>query len=224
GFGRPVARQSYLWMAPFSEERMETLWTAGAPGETVRKAAFAPVDAAASEAAGTTDLDRLLHQFLVTYLPDDILMKTDRAAMFNSLEVRAPFLDAAVAEYAGALPSELKLRGNRRKYILKQVARKHLPDRLVDRKKHGFAVPIGHLLRTLFRECCRDIILSRANPVALWFDRPALERLLEEHMSGRREHGKGLWALLVLFMVAGRRTAPARHDAAPHALSPVRGI
>ena len=125
--------------------------------------------------------------------------------MFNSLEVRAPFLDRRFAEYACALPTGLKLRGGTRKYILKRLARRYLPPGIVDRKKHGFAVPIGGLIRTLFRERCRDVLLSQANPVSDWFDRTALEALLDEHLAGGHDHGKKLWALYILFAVAAHR-------------------
>jgi asparagine synthetase B (glutamine-hydrolysing) len=170
-----------------------------------RSPTFAPIDCCVAAAAGLSAVDLLLHPFLVTYLPDDILTKTDRAAMVNSLEVRAPFLDLRFAEYACALPTGLKLRGGTRKYILKRVARRYLPPGIVDRKKHGFAVPIGTLIRTLFRERYRDVLLSRANPVADWFERNALEALLHELLTGRHDHGKKLWALYVLFAVAARR-------------------
>jgi asparagine synthase (glutamine-hydrolysing) len=91
--------------------------------------------------------------------------------------------------------------------ILKRLARRYLPGPIIDRRKHGFAVPIGGLIRTLFRERCRDLLLSRNNPVADWFERSAIEGLLDEHLSGRHDHGKKLWVLYVLFVVAGRRTA-----------------
>jgi len=75
-------------------------------------------------------------------------------------------------------------------------------------------VPIGALIRTLFRERCRDVLLSPANPVADWFDRDALEALLDEHLAGRRDHGKKLWVLYILFAVAARRpTRPSPTDA-----------
>ena len=114
-----------------------------------------------------------------------------------------------LAEYACSLPMSLKLRGRTRKYILKQIARRYLPPAIVERKKHGFAVPIGGLIRTLFRERCRDVLLSRANPVANWFERSAIERLLDEHQTGRRDHGKKLWALFMLFTVAASRPVQA---------------
>ena len=94
----------------------------------------------------------MLRLFLRTYLPEDILAKTDRASMFNSLEVRAPFLDRRVVEFAAALPTRFKIAGGRRKVILKTLAKRYLPAAIVDRKKHGFAVPIGSLMRDLFRE------------------------------------------------------------------------
>jgi asparagine synthase (glutamine-hydrolysing) len=204
GFGAPAARQSYLWMAPFAREHLAALWRPAALPEDAADAAFAPVDRCAAEVSARPPLERLLHLFLLTYLPDDILTKTDRAAMFNGLEVRAPFLDRDFAEYACALPARLKLRRHIKKFVLKELARRHLPAAIVDRKKHGFAVPIGGLIRTLFRERCRDVLLSRANPVADWFERSAIEALLAEHLAGRRDHGRKLWVLYVLFAVAGR--------------------
>jgi len=141
-------------------------------------------------------------------------MKTDQAAMFHGLEVRAPFLDRAFAEYACALPTRQKLRGGTTKWALKQVARRYLPDGIVDRRKHGFGIPIGPLLRTSLRERLCDTVLSRSNPAAAWFRHQELERLVQMHLTGARDHGKPLWALHVLFTVAGRRrespgTAPA---------------
>jgi asparagine synthase (glutamine-hydrolysing) len=205
GFGEAAGRQSFLWMAPFAPADLAALWQQSVLPENALACAFAPIDRSTAAAAGLSAVDLLLHLFLVTYLPDDILTKTDRAAMFNSLEVRAPFLDRRFAEYACALPTGLKLRGGTRKYILKQLARRYLPPAIVDRKKHGFAVPIGALIRTLLRERCRDVLLSPANPVADWFERAALEALLDEHLAGRHDHGKKLWALYILFAVAARR-------------------
>jgi len=207
GLGAPVARQSFLWMAPLAPAEMAGLWRREALPPEALAQAFAPIDRHAAEAAGHSAVDLLLYLFLVMYLPEDILTKTDRASMFNSLEVRAPFLDREVAEYAGSLPSRLKLAGRSRKIVLKRLAARYLPASIVERKKHGFAVPIGSLIRTLFRERCADILLSRANPVAEWFERTAIERLLREHQTGWHDHGKKLWALTMLFRVAEPRLA-----------------
>ena len=209
GLGELEGRQSFLWMAPFAPDDLTALWRQSALPDNARAAAFAPIDGRAAAAVGLSAVDLLLHLFLITYLPEDILTKTDRAAMFNSFEVRAPFLDRHFAEYACALPTGLKLRGGTRKYILKRLARRYLPPAIVDRKKHGFALPIGALIRTLFRERCRDVLLSPANPVADWFERTALEALLDEHLAGKQDHGKKLWALYILFTVAARRPTHA---------------
>jgi asparagine synthase (glutamine-hydrolysing) len=211
GFGSTTGRQSFLWMAPFAPEDLAALWRRSALPADALVCAFESIDQSAAALAGLSAVDQLLHLFLVTYLPDDILTKTDRAAMFNGLEVRAPFLDRRFAEYACALPTALKLRGGTRKYILKRVARRYLPPEIVDRKKHGFAVPIGAMIRTLLRERCRDVLLSRANPVAEWFERRVIEALLDEHLAGKYDHGKQLWALYILFAVAAHR--PMDHPA-----------
>src|SRR5207253_10719851 len=128
-----------------------------------------------AEAAGLSPVASLISLFLATYLPEDILTKTDRASMFNSLEVRTPFLERAFAEYVCALPTSLKLRGRTRKYILKQLALRYLPEPIVHRKKHGFAVPIGRLIRGPVWERCRDVLLSRENLIADWFQRATIE-------------------------------------------------
>jgi asparagine synthase (glutamine-hydrolysing) len=216
GFGSATNRQSFLWMAPFAPEDLTALWRRSCLPENALACAFEPIDQSAAGLSGLSAVDQLLHLFLITYLPDDILTKTDRAAMFNGLEVRAPFLDRRFAEYACALPTALKLRGGTRKYILKRLARRYLPPEIVDRKKHGFAVPIGAMIRTLLRERCRDVLLSRANPVAEWFERRVIEALLDEHLAGRYDHGKQLWALYILFAVAAHR--PMDHPASDAAI------
>lgn len=212
GFGASAARQSFLWMAPFGPQRMARVWRRDALPPGALDHAFAPVDALDAVQPRGSPTDRLLRLFMATYLPEDILTKTDRASMFNSLEVRAPFLDRGVAEFALGLPTGMKIRGRQRKRLLKRVALRHLPAEIVHRPKHGFAVPIGPLLRGPFRETVEDVLLSRTNPVADWFERPAIERLLAEHMSRRANHGKQLWALHVLFQVMDRgvATRPAR--------------
>jgi asparagine synthase (glutamine-hydrolysing) len=205
GFGALPARQSFLWMAPFGPSRMAGLWRRSAlPAPTILDDAFTVIDSRAAEAGRVGDVERLAYQFLTTYLPEDILTKTDRASMFNGLEVRAPFLSRALSEYACSLPTRLKLRRGIKKFVLKRLASRYLPDEVVYRKKHGFAVPIGKLIGTLFWTQCRDMLMSTSNPVAGWFRRDAIEVLLTEHASGGIDHGKKLWALYILFCVAGR--------------------
>ncbi len=132
-----------------------------------------------------------------SYLPDDLLIKADRCSMQASLEARAPFLDHVLAEYAATLPFNLKLRGATTKHILKQSARGLLPDDIIERKKHGFGVPLGAWLRRDMG-LVRDMLLSRRARARGLLRMAAVERLISEHETGRRDHNRQLWALLTL--------------------------
>ncbi len=143
------------------------------------------------------DLDDLLLFNLTTYLPDDLLIKTDRASMAASLEARAPFLTAPVLEAAWALPADVKLRGGTTKWVLRQVARDLLPAALIDRPKHGFGVPLGAWLRADMGEV-RDILCSREARGRGLLDQLAVDRLIDDHAAGGRDHAGRLWALLTL--------------------------
>jgi asparagine synthase (glutamine-hydrolysing) len=143
-------------------------------------------------------LAELLAVNLSTYLPGDLLVKTDRMTMANSLEARCPFLDHALLEYASRIPSSLKLKGLTTKYVLKRAFENILPREIIWRKKHGFGVPIGRWFRTGLKDFLCDHLLS---PTALqrgYFDDRAVRRLVGEHVSGKRDHGQRLWALLTL--------------------------
>ncbi len=198
GIGRPADLQPFLWMAAVAPPNHAGLLSADA----MRLAStdpLAPLRAAIAECPFTGGQDRLQAAFLRLYLPDGILTKTDRAAMATSLELRSPFLARAVAELALGLPAEHKLQGTTTKAVLKHVARRYLPSSIVDRPKHGFALPVAAMLRGPLRAVLHDTLLAPNASLAPWFQRPALERLLAEHDSGRRDHRKTLWALLCLF-------------------------
>lgn len=141
---------------------------------------------------------RLLDANLITYLPDDLLIKADRASMAASLEARAPFLDHRLVELAAAIPSNLKLRGATTKAILKEAARGLLPDAIIDRPKHGFGVPVGRWFRGELAPYAREILLDPAAQGRGLFRPGAVEALLDEHMRGARNHGQRIWLLLTL--------------------------
>jgi asparagine synthase (glutamine-hydrolysing) len=219
GFGQSAPSQTFHWMASFDDHERASL-LADDVRASLSADLFQPVAdlLAASPGAPFDDsVGRMQYLFTALYLPGDILFKVDRASMYNSLEVRAPFLDRAVAEAAFALPSRLKLKGGTTKYLLKRLAERHLPRDLVHRPKHGFAVPVAGLLRGALRDRVADTLLDRANPLASWFKRPALETMLRDHGAGRRDHRKRLWALYSLMRFAATDAArpdPARPDAA----------
>jgi len=142
-------------------------------------------------------LVRLVEANMRSYLPDDLLIKADRCSMQASLEARAPFLDHQLAEYAATIPFNLKLKGATTKYILKEAARGLLPDAIIERKKHGFGLPLGAWLR---RDSApvRDILLSQRARARGLLDMAVVERLIREHEGGRRDRNRQLWALLTL--------------------------
>lgn len=140
---------------------------------------------------------QLVEANMRSYLPDDLLIKADRCSMQASLEARAPFLDHQLAEFAAAMPLNLKLKGSRSKHILKEVARGTLPDDIIERKKHGFGLPLGAWLRRDM-EPLREILLSRRARERGLLDITVVERLIREHESGARDHNRQLWALLTL--------------------------
>jgi asparagine synthase (glutamine-hydrolysing) len=132
-----------------------------------------------------------------SYLPDDLLIKADRCSMQASLEARAPFLDHKLVEYAATIPFNLKLKGSTTKHILKESARGLLPDNIIDRKKHGFGVPLGAWLRKDI-EPVRDILLSPTARQRGLLNITVVERLINEHAEGKRDHNRQLWTLLTL--------------------------
>jgi asparagine synthase (glutamine-hydrolysing) len=137
------------------------------------------------------------HDYL-HYLPDDLLVKMDIASMANSLEVRSPFLDTDLVEFAIQLPTSLKMRRGSGKLVLKRAFAGVLPDTILYRRKQGFAPPISAWLRRELRPMVEDLVLS---PQALgrgYFAPEPLERYVRAHIQGSADHGYGLWTLLML--------------------------
>jgi asparagine synthase (glutamine-hydrolysing) len=147
-----------------------------------------------SNAAADPDLaDAALRFDQRYYLPDDLLLKEDRMTMAVSVEGRVPFLDECVTEFANALPIDTKVRGEG-KWILRELARRRLPADIVDRPKHGFSVPVTEWTRGPLAVLVRER-LEDSGASGLW-PRAAVRRLVDEHLSARRDHGGTLWSLL----------------------------
>ena len=132
-----------------------------------------------------------------TYLPNDILTKVDRMSMAHSIESRVPLLDNEVLQFALALPPQFKIKNGRRKHILKEVAAQLLPREWLDRRKQGFGVPLDQWLRGDLRECLADSILSRRAAERGYFRPRYVQRLVDEHLHGKRDHALLLWSLLI---------------------------
>ncbi|MEP6574536.1 MAG: asparagine synthase C-terminal domain-containing protein, partial [Gemmatimonadota bacterium] len=144
------------------------------------------------------DLERMLYTDLMTRMPDHLLPIVDRMAMAHGLEVRPPMLEHRMVEFAATVPSNLKLKGGRLKHILRQVAARHLPRELVFRPKQGFGFPIAHWLRKELAPLLRNLARSSRFVEAGIFEREYVARLVDEHLSGHRDHNFRLWILINL--------------------------
>jgi asparagine synthase (glutamine-hydrolysing) len=151
-----------------------------------------------SQSAGAHPLDRLLDVNLRTYLLDDLLPKMDRMSMAHALEVRSPFLDTALLAYAFALPPKLKVRGLRLKRVLRTAVADLIPDEVLCRGKQGFGVPLDRWFREDLHAYVRGTLGHPKASVRTYLDGDAIDRLLDEHRSGRRNLGSALWTLLTL--------------------------
>ena len=194
---RPPATRYAEVVSLFTNEAKDSLYreemreaVAGLDSYDLVASAFAASDAPDLVDA-TIDVD--VH----SYLPGDLLVKMDIATMASSLEARSPLLDHKLMEFGASLPSNLKVRGREGKWLLKRAARGWIPDAVLDRPKMGFGVPVGEWLRTELKDLVHDTLTDGTARGRPYFEKAAIDRLLEEHESGI-DHGQRVWALLQL--------------------------
>jgi asparagine synthase (glutamine-hydrolysing) len=152
---------------------------------------------------------RMMYRDSMTYLPDDILCKVDRAAMACSLETRVPFLDHRVVELAWRLPLQMKIRQGVGKWALRQVLYKHVPRELIERPKAGFAIPIGEWLRGPLREWAEDLLDSSRLDAEGYFHPELITETWKQHLSRRFDHTAKLWSVLMFQAWLGSQHQPA---------------
>ena len=191
----PVARH-HVWFGSFKPDEQELLLT-----PEVRRTSDADIYREARLMLADCDSTDIVEQMqsLDTrlYLAEDILTKVDRASMAVSLEVRAPFLDARVAEFAASLPPDYKLRGAKTKYILKRAIEDLLPPFVTRRGKKGFGVPVAEWLKGKLRPLARDLLSPDRVRRAGVFNPEYVTKLQDEHERGVANHRKLLWTLLM---------------------------
>lgn len=145
-----------------------------------------------------------LNQFMwldqLNYLPDDILYKVDRMSMAHSLEVRPPFLDHRLVEFAATLPEDMKIRGGNLKFLLRELMKDRLPKTVLRRKKEGFDIPAHHWLRTTLRPLLEETLSESNVRQSGFFSWKAIDAVMRAHFERRANLGYHLWGLLVLFL------------------------
>ena len=195
---KPRVNRYMHWMSVFNEGLKEPLYSEAFREQTDRAFAASFLDTWFKKANGNGPVDTLLLTDLMTYLPNDLLVKVDIATMAVSLEARSPFLDHHVIEFAASLPERLKLRRLTTKYLLKKVLRRLLPAENLDRRKMGFGVPIGHWFRGKMQPFLREVVLSDKALRRGFFKPEVVKQLVEQHTRSERDYSHQLWTLLML--------------------------
>ena len=187
--GLSYSREYWLpaWMGPLTPDEISDLFGAPVKPEEL----YAEAVEAWNDPSARTDIDRAMLFYLRLYLPDDILVKVDRASMAYGLEARAPFLDIDLVNFVRRIPSDYKLRGGTTKYLLKQAARSLLPDEIIDRKKKGFGVPIGRWFQT-------GVLNLNGSTAVTGLNRDLVKERLRQHMLGRHDDRGALWCVWML--------------------------
>jgi len=200
GFGHPAFIGHARWMTVLSPTEKACLYTEAFQEQVQGLTGYEPIQEAVARFRHLDPLARAMAVDLVTYLPDDILVKVDRMSMATSLEVRAPLLDHRVVELVAQMPSTVKVRGWRTKHVLREAMRGVLPPAILTKPKEGFSIPLKNWLR----EELREVLLTTLDTQRLrqhgYVEPSVVATWIDEHLAGRANHAHRLWSLMMLEM------------------------
>lgn len=191
----PANTAHLFWNGAFSQEQRSSLYPAQHYPDPGRLMHTLP-----PEALQTGGITRFLWLDQQYYLADDILYKCDRMSMAHSLEVRPPFLDHRIVEFAASLPESFKVRGNSLKFLLRELMKDKLPEAILTRKKEGFDIPAHQWFRGPLRSLLEDTLTPRAVRETGLFRPEAVRKFVNAHLERRANYGYPLWGLLMLFL------------------------
>jgi len=195
---KPYRERHYNWISIFRDYEKEDLFTDGFSKEMNNRQSFFSLNNAFEECNSKDIVDLVVSTDIKTNLLDDLLVKMDIATMANALEGRSPFLDHKVMEFAASIPSNMKIKGTKLKYILKKALKNKLPDEILGRGKMGFGVPLNNWFRGELKDYSYEILLSDKCVKRGYFKREGLKSILDEHCAGKLNNGARIWSLLFL--------------------------
>lgn len=198
GFEEEAKYTHTLWMGSFTPNDKKSLFAPKILAQIRNGHGLQAVDAAIAEVATASNFNQLLNTYYRTYLIDDILVKVDRASMYSSLEVRAPFLDYRVVDFLNSLPKSYKQNGLKPgKHILRELMRDKIPNDIIDRPKKGFGIPLSSWLRHDLKPLCNELLSESALNQHGLFDNKYVQQLKNEHFDVKQNNRKLLWNLMV---------------------------
>lgn len=194
---REPAERHLIWFGVFPPAELDQLFTPEwCEGRPASDGIFAPLERVLEGARFDETLSEMLYLDFRLYLQDNLLVKVDRASMASSLELRTPFLDHRLVEFAAGLPGGLKVRRFQLKYLLKKAVEPWLPREIVYRQKRGFSVPVARWMRTGLKPLLAQTLEEEKLRRQGILNAPRVRRMLEEHWSGRADHRRTLWTVL----------------------------
>ncbi len=200
GFDYPKNYRHQIWLGSFDNLQKQKLFSQDVSQALSSTNTFLDIDNYLGRLGDENYYNQLIYLYLKTYLMDDILVKVDRASMFNSLEVRAPFLDWHLVDFVNSLPLDYKLHGTKTKYILKELMADKLPPEIINRKKKGFGIPMAEWLTKQVRPLMLELLSKDRIERDNLFDYNYIKVLTDDHLSKKKDNRKLLWTLMVFQM------------------------
>jgi asparagine synthase (glutamine-hydrolysing) len=195
---KPYRERHYNWVTIFRDHEKKNLFSDGFNREIADRNSFAYLDKVFNECRSKDIVDLVMSTDIKTNLLDDLLVKMDIATMANSLEGRSPFLDHKMMEFCAAMPSAMKIKGTKLKYIIKKALSGTLPKEILSRGKMGFGVPLDAWFRKELKDYSYEILMSNKCIKRGYFNRESIKGILDEHMAGKANNGARIWSLLFL--------------------------
>ncbi len=197
GFYGEKKYRNQRWLGTYDQAQRAKLFLPSIWKKLEHENVFNDLDRFEEKYKSSSYVNRLIASYQKTYMVDDVLVKVDRASMFHSLEVRAPFLDTRVVELANSLPPSFKIHGLTTKYILKKCMEGKLPHDIIYRKKKGFGIPLAKWISTDLLSLMREKLDEKRLVEQGLFNPSYVTELLEDHLQGRADNRKYLWTMLV---------------------------